>query len=77
MLRNIKKIIILQDNEEDVDKIAPQDRVEIKNQIVQLMITVPDKLQLQISDALSLIAESDFPEKWESLLPVRICQIFL
>lgn len=59
-----------------MDKIAPQDRVEIKNQIVQLMITVPDKLQLQISDALSLIAESDFPEKWESLLPVSICHNF-
>lgn len=36
------------------------------------MITVPDKLQLQISDALSLIATSDFPDKWESLLPVRL-----
>lgn len=35
------------------------------------MITVPEKLQLQISDALTLIAASDFPEKWESLLPVR------
>lgn len=34
------------------------------------MITVPDKLQLQISDALSLIAASDFPEHWDSLLPV-------
>jgi exportin-2 (importin alpha re-exporter) len=34
------------------------------------MITVPDKLQLQISDALSLIAAADFPQKWESLLPV-------
>jgi exportin-2 (importin alpha re-exporter) len=34
------------------------------------MITVPDKLQLQISDALTFIAASDFPEKWESLLPV-------
>lgn len=60
-----------QDNEDAVNKIAEQDRVEIKNQIVQLMITVPEKLQLQISDALTLIAASDFPEKWESLLPVN------
>ncbi|KAK4517849.1 uncharacterized protein ATC70_001197 [Mucor velutinosus] len=63
------------DNEEEADKIAPQDRLEIKNQIVQLMITVPDKLQLQISDALSLIAESDFPEHWESLLPELISKL--
>ncbi|KAI7887654.1 HRC135 protein [Mucor mucedo] len=61
----------VQDNEDSADKIAEQDRVEIKNQIVQLMITVPEILQLQISDALTLIAASDFPEKWESLLPVR------
>lgn len=59
------------DNEEVADRIAEQDRKEIKNQIVQLMITVPEKLQLQISDALALIAASDFPEKWENLLPVR------
>ncbi|KAG2207684.1 hypothetical protein INT47_011804 [Mucor saturninus] len=62
----------VQDNEDSVDKIAEQDRVEIKNQIVQLMITVPEILQLQISDALTLIAASDFPEKWESLLPELI-----
>lgn len=36
------------------------------------MITVPEKLQLQISDALALIAASDFPEKWENLLPVSV-----
>lgn len=54
------------------DKIAEQDRAEIKNQIVQLMITVPEKLQLQISDALALIAASDFPEKWDNLLPVSV-----
>lgn len=39
------------------------------------MITVPDKLQLQISDALTLIAASDFPEKWEGLLPVKYIYI--
>jgi hypothetical protein len=35
------------------------------------MISVPEKLQLQISDALSIIAASDFPEEWETLLPVN------
>ncbi|GAA5808330.1 hypothetical protein MFLAVUS_001720 [Mucor flavus] len=69
--KNYIKRYWVNDNEEAVDKIAQQDRLEIKNQIVQLMITVPDKLQLQISDALTLIAASDFPDKWESLLPVK------
>ncbi|KAI7905006.1 Cse1-domain-containing protein [Cokeromyces recurvatus] len=39
------------------------------------MITVPDKLQLQISDALSLIAATDFPEKWTTLLPELISKL--
>jgi exportin-2 (importin alpha re-exporter) len=35
------------------------------------MIAVPEKIQLQISEAVSIIAASDFPEDWEQLLPVR------
>ncbi|KAG0191747.1 importin-alpha export receptor [Apophysomyces sp. BC1034] len=54
---------------EEANKITLQDRTEIKSQIVQLMISVPEKLQLQISDALSIIAEEDFPDNWENLLP--------
>ncbi|KAI8980903.1 Cse1-domain-containing protein [Pilobolus umbonatus] len=63
------------DNEKDVDRISPQDRLGIKNQIVQLMINVPERIQLQISDALSLIAASDFPENWTNLLPELISKL--
>ncbi|CAO3609832.1 unnamed protein product [Mucor hiemalis] len=73
--KNYVKRHWVRDNEEVADKIAEQDRKEIKNQIVQLMITVPEKLQLQISDALALIAASDFPEKWENLLPELISKL--
>lgn len=55
-----------------MDTIAPSDRAAIKQEIVQLMITVPEKIQLQISDALTLIAAADFPDRWEGLLPVFI-----
>lgn len=51
--------------------IAESDRIAIKNEIVQLMITVPEKIQFQISDALTLIAAADFPDQWEGLLPVK------
>ncbi|CEP14952.1 hypothetical protein [Parasitella parasitica] len=71
-LKNYIKRHWVVDNEEDVDKIAATDRAEIKKQIVQLMIAVPDKLQLHVSDALSLIAQSDFPDNWEELLPELI-----
>jgi exportin-2 (importin alpha re-exporter) len=34
------------------------------------MISVPERLQFQVSEALSIIASSDFPEDWQELLPV-------
>ncbi|KAG1138620.1 hypothetical protein G6F37_010384 [Rhizopus arrhizus] len=63
------------DNEQAVDVIAESDRVAIKNEIVQLMITVPEKIQFQISDALTLIAAADFPDRWEGLLPEMITKL--
>ncbi|ORZ08644.1 importin, partial [Absidia repens] len=54
---------------ENADHITPQDRLTIKNEIVQLMISTPERTQLQISDALSIIAAEDFPEQWENLMP--------
>ncbi|GME66545.1 unnamed protein product [Ambrosiozyma monospora] len=44
------------------------DAVSIKAQIVQLMIALPDSLQVQIGESISLIAESEFPELWPELL---------
>jgi hypothetical protein len=34
------------------------------------MISVPERTQLQISDALSIIASEDFPQHWTTLMPV-------
>ncbi|KAI8889248.1 Cse1-domain-containing protein [Backusella circina FSU 941] len=73
--KNYVKRHWVRDNEEEADKIAAQDRLEIKKQIVTLMINVPEKLQLQISDALSIIAASDFPEEWETLLPELVSKL--
>ncbi|CAO3610336.1 unnamed protein product [Cunninghamella blakesleeana] len=49
--------------------ITADDRQQIKNGIVELMISVPERIQLQISDALSIIANEDFPEQWQNLIP--------
>ncbi|KAI8332444.1 Cse1-domain-containing protein [Chlamydoabsidia padenii] len=54
---------------ENSDNISAEDRRTIKTQIVQLMISVPERTQLQISDALSIMAAEDFPQNWESLMP--------
>ncbi|KAI8375933.1 Cse1-domain-containing protein [Radiomyces spectabilis] len=60
---------------ENANHIAMQDRMAIKAQIIQIMISVPEKLQLQISDALSIIAEEDFPENWDNLLPELVSRL--
>lgn len=34
------------------------------------------KIQLQLSDAVTQIADSDFPQKWQGLVPVRMIACF-
>ncbi|KAF2229374.1 Cse1-domain-containing protein [Viridothelium virens] len=47
----------------------PQDEVGlIKQQLVGLMITVPPTIQAQLGDAVSVIADSDFWERWDTLV---------
>ena len=36
------------------------------------MITVPPSIQAQLGDAVSVIADSDFWERWDTLVDVRI-----
>lgn len=47
----------------------------IKQEIVSLMIKLPDNLQSQIGEAISLIAESEFPEIWPELLDELISKL--
>ena len=58
---------------------APQipegDRTQIKTNIVALMLSVPEQLQKQLGEGLSIIAEHDFPAKWQNLLPELIAQL--
>jgi len=55
---------------------APQipegDRAQIKANIVALMLSVPEQLQKQLGEGLSIVATHDFPAKWENLLPELI-----
>lgn len=49
--------------------VSPADRDTIKNNVVELMCTVPRSIQAQVSESISLIAEVDFPANWKTLLP--------
>ncbi|ERL89802.1 exportin-2 [Dendroctonus ponderosae] len=50
------------------DRIHESDRVAIKNLIVTLMLTSPESIQKQLSDAVSIIGKTDFPIKWPELI---------
>ncbi|KXS18851.1 Cse1-domain-containing protein [Gonapodya prolifera JEL478] len=50
------------------DRVSAADRVAIKSNVVRLMIVVSTPLQLQLSEAISLIADTDFPKNWDTLI---------
>ena len=56
--------------EGEQDKISQSDRLAIKSKIVPLMISLPTSLQVQLSEAVTIIADNDFPLQWENLIPV-------
>lgn len=54
--------------------ISQEDRQTIKNHLVQLMCTVPPQIQSQLSESISLIADIDYPDNWQNLLPELVQQ---
>ncbi|KAK5083170.1 importin-alpha export receptor [Lithohypha guttulata] len=49
-------------------KLQEQDVVAIKKEIIGLMISVPSNIQSQLGEAVSIIADSDFYERWDTLV---------
>lgn len=64
-------------NENGEYQIPTEDVSMIKAEIVSLMITLPDSLQIQIGEAISLIAESEFPDLWGGLIDELISKLTL
>lgn len=54
--------------DDQADRIHQSDRAAIKNLIVTLMLTLPESIQKQLSDAISIIGKTDFPLKWPELI---------
>ncbi|CAG8707166.1 4269_t:CDS:10 [Cetraspora pellucida] len=55
-------------NWEDESKIPSEVRNAIKECIIDILVSVPTNIQLQLSEAVTLIAESDFPANWQNLI---------
>ncbi|KAJ1940532.1 importin-alpha export receptor, partial [Kickxella alabastrina] len=64
-----------EDTEDTDETLLEEDRRVVKSEIVNLMITVPKRLQLQIGEAVSIIAESDFPEQWPELILTLVSKL--
>jgi hypothetical protein len=55
--------------DEDGNYKLPQDEVTaIKREVIGLMISVPATIQTQLGEAISVIADSDFWERWDTLV---------
>lgn len=56
---------------DDPDRVVVPDseKEQIKGLIVRLMVTASPKIQAQLSEALTIIGNHDFPRKWPTLLP--------
>jgi len=56
-------------------KLSQQDVSAIKSEIVGLMISVPPNIQTQLGEAISVIADSDFWQRWDTLVDDLISRL--
>lgn len=71
-----KNLIKRKWTDEDGNYKLPQaDVVALKQEIIQLMITLPAALQVQVGEAVSIIADSDFPDRWSELIPELVSRL--
>jgi len=45
---------------------------EIRTHVVQIMMSAPEKVRVQVSEALTIISDTDFPGRWPTLLPALL-----
>ncbi|KAG6841642.1 hypothetical protein C0991_008627 [Blastosporella zonata] len=74
-LKNITKLRW----EEDVQPLAEQDKVALRSELVPAMLALSspsDKaIRAQVAESVSLIAELDFPHKWENLIDQLVASL--
>jgi exportin-2 (importin alpha re-exporter) len=58
-------------------KLPQQEVITIKSELIGLMISVPAGIQTQLGEAISVIADSDFWERWDTLVDDLISRLTL
>ncbi|KAI0463518.1 hypothetical protein LJB42_002518 [Komagataella kurtzmanii] len=56
-------------------KVSEVDVKMIKKEVIGLMIQLPPSLQAQIGEAVSIIADSEFPQRWPELIDELVVRI--
>lgn len=55
-------------SEDEADRIHQSDRIQVKTLIVDLMLSSPVPIQKQLSQAIAIIGQQDFPAQWPNLV---------
>lgn len=58
-------------DEDGNHKLPAEEVATIKQELVGLMILSPPNIQTQLGEAISVIADSDFWKRWDTLIQVR------
>lgn len=62
-------------NEDGDYLLHPDDVQYVKTEILNVMIKMPNNLQVQLGETISLIAELDFPHRWENLIDDLVAKL--
>ncbi|OIW16765.1 hypothetical protein TanjilG_05499 [Lupinus angustifolius] len=62
-------------SDDNVAAIGDSEKGQIKSLIVPLMLSASPKIQSQLSEALALISNHDFPKSWPDLLPELVANL--
>lgn len=65
-------MLIRHQDEEGNYKLPASEVATIKQELIRLMISVEPNLQSQLGEAISLIADSDFWQRWNTLVDVSL-----
>lgn len=65
------------DPQDSQNEIIATDKLTIKSSLVELMSSTPLDVQKQLAEAVTIISNSDFPDKWTDLLPRLVSMLCL
>ena len=73
------KFMVNEKSMQDVQPLAEEDKAALRAQLVPAMLALSnpaDKaIRAQVAESVSLVAELDFPAKWENLIDVSVTSL--